>query len=92
MEREFGTDSLWDIRASGIFAKRMSHLCGETATIGKMDRDRVYLQDRSEDARDLCRIYTTDMIEHIDEGKKEKRVLSDELFDIPPTFTLSGDF
>lgn len=65
MEREYGLDWNGDINCGvSNFIQKMKHLCGRTATIEKIDRERVILKDWSNNDN-IDWYYCLRMIEHV---------------------------
>ena len=76
MEKEFGR-SCGKIPCMCIFSKEMSHLCGRTATISKINGSIVDLTNWSDNNNTMSWIISTDMIELVDTSKFTKSDLQE---------------
>ncbi len=70
MEKEFGLNEDWHIDKTP-FSKWMKHLCWITAEIWRIDWIQIWLHNRGHNYYNSY-IYTTDMIELIEENKTEQ--------------------
>ena len=82
MEREFGRDWFRNIKVYCSFTQAMKHLCGREATIEEIKGNCVWLKDWSDESGYIDFIFSTDMIEHVEEADSPKYTTA-----IKPTLT-----
>lgn len=65
MEKEFGK-VFNEINTRYLFTSEMTHLCGRTATISKINGEKIQLKDWSDSSGDLSWSFSTDMIKYVE--------------------------